>query len=119
MRRRRDIVGRSDVSARSQLPTSRTRLSGSCRPRWKPDFRSARESQGPDITDSGITLLLLQNLAGFGLTDQAGRIVLEKIPSTHKPFGGGAYFRDVRFVSSVALLEGQSRVARGEPLSLR
>src|SRR5438046_10369910 len=66
-----------------------------------------------------LILLLLQNLAGVGLVDQSVRVVLEKVPSTHEPFGGGAYFRDVGFVRPVTLLDGRSRVTRGERLSLR
>ena len=62
---------------------------------------------------------LVQDLAGFGLSDQTVSIVLKKVPSTHESFSGGAHLCDVLFVGPVALFERRSRVTGGEPLGLR
>jgi hypothetical protein len=53
------------------------------------------------------------------LSNQTICIVLEKVPSTHKSFGGSAHLRNVLFVGPIALFERRSRVTGGEPLSLR
>ena len=55
---------------------------------WR--FLQSRDRKGAVVRAS-----LLQNLAGLGLSDQTVCIVLEKVPSTHQPFGSKAHLRDV------------------------
>jgi hypothetical protein len=63
--------------------------------------------------------LLFRDIAGFSLSNQTVCIVFEKVPATHKSFGGGAHLRDVLFVGPIALFERRPRVTGGEPLGLR